>query len=397
MHNALSKRCAIYTRKSTDEGLDQEFNTLDAQREAAEAYIASQQEQGWTVAPERYDDGGFTGANIDRPGLQKLLQHIREGAIQCVIVYKVDRLSRSLLDFARMMELFEQFDVAFVAVTQQINTASSAGRLMLNVLLSFAQFERELISERTRDKMGAARRKGKWLGSSPVLGYDVDKQLRRLLVNSAEASRVREIFRMYLEANSLRDVVRELRRRDWRNKQWQTKRGQTRGGRGFTKATLRFLLTNVTYLGQVRYQQSTFPGEHEPILDVELFEKVRDKLRANRNSTKCGGGAKGVRGVLQGRLYCSICESKMRHTYTTKGKRRYRYYACAEHHGTGSAPCGPAIPAAEFEEYVRRQALDCIDSAILEVTADATSAIRRVDYHAQRGDLRIQFHEAEDD
>lgn len=254
------RRCAIYTRKSTEEGLEQEFSTLDAQREAAEAYISSQQGDGWIALPDRYDDGGFTGANTERPGLQKLLGDIQDGKIDCVVVYKVDRLSRSLLDFAQMMKTFDRHQIAFVAVTQQINTASSAGRLMLNVLLSFAQFERELIAERTRDKMGAARRKGKWLGSAPVLGYDVDRQNRRLVVNPDEAAQVQQIYELYLARESLRHVVDELRRRGWRNKRWQTKRGEFRGGREFTKATLQFVLTNVTYLGKVRYQRATYRG-----------------------------------------------------------------------------------------------------------------------------------------
>jgi site-specific DNA recombinase len=187
-------RCVIYTRKSTAEGLDQEFNTLDAQREAAESYIASQRQQGWICLPDRYDDGGYTGGNMERPAMKQLLADIEDGKVDCVVVYKVDRLSRSLLDFARIMEVFEQHNVSFVSITQQFNTATSMGRLILNVLLSFAQFEREMIAERTRDKMAAARRKGKWLGGTPVLGYDVDPQTRRLIVNPEEAARVRDIF-----------------------------------------------------------------------------------------------------------------------------------------------------------------------------------------------------------
>jgi site-specific DNA recombinase len=205
-------RCAVYTRKSTDEGLDQDFNTLDAQREAGENYVASQKQEGWTCLPDRYDDGGFTGGNMARPALRQLLEDARSGRIDCVVVYKVDRLSRSLLDFARIMEVFDQQGVSFVSVTQQFNTASSMGRLMLNVLLSFAQFERELISERTRDKMRAARRKGKRLGGTPVLGYDVDPETRRLVVNPQEAQRVRDIFDLYLQLGGMIPTVRELAR-----------------------------------------------------------------------------------------------------------------------------------------------------------------------------------------
>ena len=204
-----TRRCAIYTRKSTEEGLDREFNSLDAQREAAEAYIKSQAHEGWVRLPEHYDDGGFTGGNMDRPALARLIADIEAGRIDAVIVYKVDRFSRSLLDFAKMMELFERHQVAFVSVTQQFNTATSMGRLILNVLLSFAQFEREIISERTRDKIAAARRKGKWSGGMPRLGYDVDPRLKKLIVNEEEAARVRAIFQLYLEHQALRPVVQE--------------------------------------------------------------------------------------------------------------------------------------------------------------------------------------------
>ena len=208
-------RCAIYTRKSTDEGLDQDFNSLDAQRESAEAYVLSQRHEGWTCLPDRYDDGGFTGGNMHRPALERLSADIDAGRIDCVVVYKVDRLSRSLLDFARIMELFDRHTVSFVSVTQQFNTTSSMGRLTLNILLSFAQFEREIISERTKDKMSAARRKGKWVGGQLVLGYDVDPNGGRLIVNPDEAAQVREIYNLYLEHRAAIPVVQELDRRGW--------------------------------------------------------------------------------------------------------------------------------------------------------------------------------------
>ena len=203
-------RCAIYTRKSTEEGLDQEYNTLDAQRDSGEAYIRSQAQEGWECLSDRYDDGGFTGGNMDRPALKRLMADIEAGKVDCVVVYKVDRLSRSLLDFARMMEVFEKHHVSFVSVTQQFNTSTSMGRLVLNVLLSFAQFEREMISERTRDKIAATRRKGKWSGGMPLLGYDVDPRGSKLFVNEDEAARVRAIFELYLEHQSLMPVIQEL-------------------------------------------------------------------------------------------------------------------------------------------------------------------------------------------
>ena len=233
-------RCAIYTRKSTEEGLEKEFNSLDAQREAAKAYIASQQHEGWLCLPEPYDDGGYTGGNMERPALQRLMTDIANGRLDGVVVYKVDRLSRSLLDFGRIIETFDQHGVAFVSVTQQFNTATSMGRLVLNVLLSFAQFEREIISERTRDKIAATRRKGKWSGGLPILGYGV--QNMRLVVNDQEADMVRAIFALYLRQQSLCGVVAELQRRGWLNKRWRTRKGHEVGGGPFTKSSLHKLL-----------------------------------------------------------------------------------------------------------------------------------------------------------
>jgi site-specific DNA recombinase len=231
-------RCAIYTRKSTEEGLEQEFNTLDSQRESAEAFVKSQAHEGWTCLPNRYDDGGFTGGNLERPALQRLLADVEAGKVDCVVVYKVDRLSRSLLDFARLMETFEAHQVSFVSVTQQFNSATSMGRLVLNVLLSFAQFEREIISERTRDKIAATRRRGKWSGGPPLLGYDIDDRGTRLVVNADEAAQVRAIFALYLEHESLLPVVQELQRRGWTNKRWRTRAGHQSGGRPITKTAL---------------------------------------------------------------------------------------------------------------------------------------------------------------
>jgi site-specific DNA recombinase len=211
-------RCAVYTRKSTDEGLQQEFNSLDAQREAGEAFILSQRHEGWQLLPAHYDDGGYTGGNMDRPALKKLLADIEAAKVDCVVVYKVDRLSRSLMDFARIIEVFDKRGVSFVSVTQQFNTTNSLGRLTLNILLSFAQFEREIISERTRDKQSAARKKGKWIGGHPILGYDIDARGGRLVVNAEEAERVRAIFDLYLEHQAAIAVVDELRRRGWATK-----------------------------------------------------------------------------------------------------------------------------------------------------------------------------------
>lgn len=276
-----SVRCAIYTRKSTEEGLEQAFNTLDAQREAGEAFVSAQRHEGWVVLPQKYDDGGYTGANMDRPALKRLLADIESGVANCVVVYKVDRLTRSLLDFARIMEVLDKYGATFVSVTQQFNTTSSLGRLTLNILLSFAQFEREMISERTRDKMGAARRKGKWVGGNPILGYDVVPQGGALIVNQEEAQRVREIFTLYLEMGSLIPVVEELDRRAWRMKAWVTRDGRHAGGKPISKNTLYNLLTNMTYTGKVNYGGEVYEGEHERIVDDGIWNEVQTTLSRN--------------------------------------------------------------------------------------------------------------------
>lgn len=344
------RRCAIYTRKSTEEGLEQEFNSLDAQREAGEAFIKSQQHEGWSCVPQHYDDGGFTGANMDRPALRRLLADIEAGKVDCVVVYKVDRLSRSLLDFARIMESFERHSVSFVSVTQAFNTASSMGRLILNVLLSFAQFEREMISERTRDKIAAARRRGKWSGGMPILGYDVVET--KLVVNTAEAQRVRETFELYLEHQSMLPVVQELNRRDWRTKSWTTRKGTARGGRAFGKNTLYDLLTNVAYAGKVKYKDEVHQGEHQAIVDLETFAQVQSLLQRNGRS-----GGRLVRNkhnaLLRGLLHCAACDCAMSHSYTAKGNRQYRYYVCHQAQNRGWETCpAPSIPAGEIERFV---------------------------------------------
>jgi site-specific DNA recombinase len=349
-------RCAIYTRKSTEEGLEQEFNTLDAQRDAAEAFIRSQRGEGWVALEEHYDDGGFTGANMDRPALQKLLQDVRDGLVDCVMVYKVDRLTRSLLDFARIMEVLDKHGVSFVSVTQQFNTTSSLGRLTLNILLSFAQFEREMIAERTRDKMSAARRKGRWIGGIPMLGYDISERGGALVVNEDEASRVRAIFNLYLEHGSLIPVVQELNRRGWRMKQWTTRKGRLAGGGPFTKNRLYNLLTNRVYVGKIEFGGEVYDGEHEAILDPEVWQRVQDRLHFNGRT-----GGRQVRNkygaVLKGILRCASCEAGMVHTYTQKTPHKlYRYYVCANAHQKGYNQCptrsvsAPAIEQAVIEQ-----------------------------------------------
>lgn len=327
-------RCAIYTRKSTDEGLDQEFNSLDAQREAAEAFLFSQRSGGLVALPERYDDGGFTGGNLARPALERLLADIRAGAIDCVVVYKVDRLSRSLIDFARVIEIFETHNVSFVSVTQQFNTTNSLGRLTLNILLSFAQFEREIIAERTRDKISAARRKGKWIGGRPVLGYDIDPNGSRLIINDDEAFQVRAIFQLYLNYNTLAPVVREIHRRGWRTKQWITRKGVIEGGNKFTKGRLFRMLTNQIYIGKVAFKEQIYDGEHEAIVEATIWERVQQILR--RNGHDGGSEVRDCYGaLLKGLLRCGSCNSGMVRTYTTTDSRRFRHFVCDQMHQSG--------------------------------------------------------------
>ena len=278
-------RCAIYTRKSTEEGLQQEFNSLDAQRESAEAYVLSQRHAGWTVLAERYDDGGYTGANLERPALARLLADIEAGKIDCVLVYKVDRLSRSLLDFARLMGVFEKRGVSLVSVTQQFNTTASLGRLTLNILLSFAQFEREIIAERTRDKMAAARRKGKWTGGIPMLGYDVAAGGGKLVVNEEEAAQVRAIFGLYLKHRSVGRVLAEVLSRQWTTKHWRTREGREHRGWPFTKNTLKRLLRNVTCLGQVIHQGKVYAGEQAAIVECSAPQGLFYGPQGFANST----------------------------------------------------------------------------------------------------------------
>ncbi|MBS0210424.1 MAG: recombinase family protein [Planctomycetes bacterium] len=345
----LVMQCAIYTRKSTEEGLEQEFNSLDAQRDAGEAYISSQRHEGWVCLPNRYDDGGFTGGNMERPALQRLMADIEAGRVNCVVVYKVDRLSRSLLDFARMMEVFEKHHVSFVSVTQQFNTATSMGRLILNVLLSFAQFEREMISERTRDKIAATRRKGKWSGGMPILGYNVVET--KLVVNEAEAQQVREIFDLYLQRQSLLAVAKELNARDRRTKHWITRKGTARGGRRFDKNAIYDLLTNVAYVGKVRYKDEVHRGEHRAIVDAETFNQAQSLLQ--RNGRAGGKSTRHPPALLRGVLRCTACGCGMSHTYTAKGNRQYCYYVCHRAQKQGWQVCpSPSIPAGEIERFV---------------------------------------------
>jgi site-specific DNA recombinase len=371
-------RCAVYTRKSTDEGLDQAFNSLDAQREAGEAFITSRKHEGWVCLADQYNDGGFSGGNVERPAIKRLMADIEAGRIDAVVCYKVDRLSRSLLDFSRLIEVFDRHKVMFISVTQPINTADSGGRLMLNVLLSFAQFEREMIADRTRDKVSAARRKGKWTGGVQVLGYDVHPDGGSLVVNEDEAAIVRQIFELYLECGSIQATVSELNRRGWRTKSWTTKKGVFRKGAPFSKNQLNGLLKCPLYAGKVGLRGVSYAGEHPAIVSQETFDRVQRQLAANNVSG--GAVAKNRYGhLLRGLLHCVTCECAMTPSVSKKPRRVYRYYVCNSATKAGWDSCPhPSLPA----DVIERAVVDHIkavgrDPELVAATLDQVRSLQK--------------------
>jgi site-specific DNA recombinase len=342
-------RCAVYTRKSTEYNLDLAFNSLAAQREACEAYVKSQAHEGWRTIPGRYDDGAFSGASLERPALQLLLADVRAGKIDIVLVYKVDRLTRSLTDFAKLIELFDVHGVSFVSVTQSFNTSSSMGRLTLNVLLSFAQFERELIGERVRDKIAASKRKGIWVGGPVPLGYAaMDK---KIVVVPAEAEVVRMIFAQYLQRGSIRDLAEELDRHGVRSKGRRLSNGRCVGGGRFGVGALAYLLKNRFYIGEVVYRGEVYRAEHEPILESTLFEAVQSKLAVHAVARRCR--LRGSPALLAGRLF-DVCGNRLSPTHTNKAGARYRYYVSQAALQGKPQPAGSVgrVPASEIEGLV---------------------------------------------
>jgi site-specific DNA recombinase len=340
-------RCAIYTRKSTDEGLDKDFNSLDAQREACAAYVFSQQHEGWSLLPDLYDDGGHSGGTLERPALQQLLDDVRSGKIDVVVVYKIDRLTRSLADFAKIVDVLDEAEASFVSVTQAFSTTSSMGRLTLNVLLSFAQFEREVGAERIRDKIAASKAKGMWMGGSVPLGYKaVD---RKLIVIPREAETVREIMRRYLEADSIKALVEELRRDGFVSKRHVSKRGRVSGGHPIKRGTLKHLLSNPLYVGEVRHKDKIYPGMHEAIVDRKIFDAVQGKLK-DRTSHGSSAGPKRRLALLAGMTFDDRSRP-MSPTHTKRHGRRYTYYA-SNLNDDYEAPA-LRLPASEIELAVR--------------------------------------------
>jgi DNA invertase Pin-like site-specific DNA recombinase len=335
----LKRRCSIYTRKSTEEGLDMEFNSLDAQRESCEAYIASQKPEGWVLVPDRYDDGGFSGGTLERPALRRLLADIEDGRIDVVVVYKIDRLSRSLMDFAKLVEVFDRRGVTFVSVTQSFNTTTSMGRLTLNILLSFAQFEREVIGERIRDKFAASRARGMWMGGHPPLGYDVKD--RKLVVNPAEAATVRMIFERFLKIGSATTLARTL----------AAESVTTKRGRPIDKGFLYKLINNRVYIGEAVHKGTAYPGEHTAIISRGLWERVHSILRDSPRWRAANTRAQ-TPALLKGLIFGADGRA-MTPTHARKGRRLYRYYVAA---GLlkGDVPPGVVrrVPAGEIETAV---------------------------------------------
>jgi site-specific DNA recombinase len=363
-------RCAIYTRKSTEEGLNQDFNSLDAQRDAGTAYIRSQAGEGWSLLQDQYDDGGYTGANMDRPAMRRLLADSQAGKVDCVVVYKVDRLSRSIRDFAKIMEIFEKHGTTFVSVTQQFNTTTSLGRLTLNILLSFAQFEREIISERTRDKQSAARKRGKWTGGHLILGYDLDSPSSRLVINSGEAERVHSIFEWYLAGESVFSITAKAGQLGWHNKQWTTRDGKTYGGNPLHRAHIYNLLANVLYTGRIAVDGELYRGEHEAIIDEQTFDLVQARLKQNSTNGDHRHRTR-MESLLRGLIYCGGCGSAMYQTYSSSKERRYRYYVCSraqqqtENYCVTRSVSAPAVEDAVVES-IRRVS---VHPRVLEETA----------------------------
>jgi DNA invertase Pin-like site-specific DNA recombinase len=356
--DASRKRCAIYTRKSSEEGLEQEFNSLAAQCEACEAFIRSQRNEGWVLVRTRYDDGGFSGGNLERPALQHLIADIRAGRIDIVVVYKVDRLTRSLADFARLVELFDAEAVSFVSVTQQFNTTSSMGRLTLNVLLSFAQFEREVTGERIRDKIAASKKKGMWMGGNVPLGYDANE--RTLVVNPAEAETVRRIFALYRELGCVRRVKEEADRLGLRTKRSTTANGTERGGKPFSRGHLYTLLSNPIYTGRIAHKGQLHPGQQPALTDDETWSIVRDQLAANTSDHR--RKAKAAEPSLLAGLLVDARGERLTPSHAVKKGRRYRYYVSAALiTGTDRAQ-GWRLAAREIEEAVIRILVDALTS-----------------------------------
>jgi len=371
-------RCAIYTRKSTEDGLEQEFNSLDAQREACAAYIVSQRHEGWQLVPGHYDDGGFSGGTMDRPGLKQLLAEVEAGKVDVIVVYKVDRLTRALSDFAKIVDVLDAKGASFVSITQAFNTTTSMGRLTLNVLLSFAQFEREVTGERIRDKIAASKKKGIWMGGPVPLGYDVRD--RKLVVNQAEAEMVRHIFARYLEMASVRDVVTVLAGEGWRTKVQIRTSGPHRGGVVFGRGGVLHTLKNRIYLGEIIHKGASYPGEHAAIVSQSLWDAVHARLATHN---RAGDRAMRSRSpsLLVGLVYDGLGR-RMSPSHANKQGKRYRYYVTHEQQRTDRSQPTWRVPANDLEQTV-------IDS-LRRFLCDSSAIYNAIDIH-DGGDIETSL------
>lgn len=370
------KRCAIYTRKSTEEGLEQNFNSLDAQRDACQAFIASQKSEGWVALREDYDDGGWSGGTLERPALQKLLADIKEGLVDVIVVYKIDRLSRSLADFMKLIEIFDEQQVTFVSVTQSFNTTNAMGRLTLNILLSFGQFERELAGERVRDKIAASRQRGIWMGGMPPLGYDVKE--RKLVPNPTEAPLVKRIFQRFISTGSIAVLARELRAEGVTTKCWVTAKNKDRTGKSIDRGFLYKLFKNPVYIGIAAYKGKHFPGEHEAIVEKSLWEEAQallsraaPKQRGRQNRTGQTDS------LLKGLIFADDGWA-MTPSATIKGNKAYRYYTHTQSMKVGPEACSVVrVPANQIESAVVAQVRKILQSP--ELVAQAIREVEAID------------------
>ena len=347
-----TKWCAVYTRKSTDENLGGDFTSLDSQREYCEAFIKSREGEGWRVFPVEYNDPGYSGGNMDRPGLKRLLADARQGRFQAVVTYKYDRLSRNTKDFLHVLDIFDRHGITYVSVTQPIDTGSSVGRLMRSILMDFAQFERELIGERTRDKRAAMAKKGKWPGGHPVLGFDFERESKKLMTNPEEAKQARFLFETYLSTKSLSQTARVANKQGVRMKVWTSLEGQRKGGRRFNKANLDYLLRNPVYVGKIRHYDNEYDGQHEGIIPEELFRRVQRQLSANGEKNKSPNQDK-HNFLLRGLTRCAGCGQAMSPNFAYSKGRKYFYYKCMSVTKLDKSACPTkSVPAREMEKIV---------------------------------------------
>ncbi|MBA4228399.1 MAG: recombinase family protein [Hyphomonas sp.] len=368
-------RCAIYTRKSSEEGLDQAFNSLDAQREACEAYVSSQRHEGWKLIPAHYDDGGLSGGTLERPALTRLLEDIDAGKIDLVVVYKIDRLTRSLADFAKLVDRFDAAGCSFVSVTQAFNTSTSMGRLTLNVLLSFAQFEREVTAERIRDKISASKKKGYWMGGLPPLGYEPhpDPQTRSLVINAPEAEIVRELFQLYDTIGCVRLVEAEAARRGYRTKSRTFSNDRKVGGKPLRRGHIHFLLRNPIYVGRIRHKREVHDGLHEPLIDEALWDRVQAKLGAQDKPGR--RSASGSRPFLTGKLIDETGD-RLTPSHASKGPRRYRYYVSSRLlDGRGKRAGGWRLPAKQLETQLAQAVSEYLITAGPQIFQSPTATL----------------------